>query len=452
MALKPGRKLMETRFQHQHILTQYMRRRHFLKGITVAAGGIALTPFLNACSDANATGGPVTLRFSSLPDQSEASNAQSFVAAFNKKYPEIRVDIEMLSSGDYHQKLLLQAASTSLPDLFWIEDQSVTVFAAKNTMLELDPYIQKTAFNVNDIYPSMLSLGQYKGKQYMLPRDYNHLVTTYNSSMFKAANVPLPSDGWTWEEFVSAAQKLVKKDAKGKTIQYGIDAANFNWWAIVVPAIRGFGGDVIDAHAKVIVDSPAATQGIEALYQLVKDGVATNFATAQTASFATNLAAMVFQVRPAMGGNKAVSEGKFTWNVTTFPRFPTPRVGTGASGYAISANTAHPDEAWKLLSFIVSPDGQKIFEQTGNSVPVLKSLQNDKDWLLPGLNNKAFVEFPEADTLPLELQLPPGAGGSTVSTDLTTLIGKVFLGLMTPRQMVAEWANRINQAIADVEQ
>ncbi len=442
---------MVTRFRNNNISTQELNRRRFLKGVTAAAGMTSLVPLLDACGGSSAPSGPVSLRFQVLPDQNEANNAKAFIAAFNKKYPDIHVKVEELSGGDYHQKLLLQTSSNTLPDLFWIEDQSVTTYAAKGTMLKLDTYIKQTGYQTSDIYPSMLQLGQYNGSQYMLPRDYNHLVTFYNIDMFKAAGVSLPQDGWTWDDFVSAAQKLTKKDASGKTTQFGIDGGNFNWWAVVIPAIRGFGGDVINSSGKSMVNSPEAIKAIEALNQLVKGGVATNFATSPSQSFSTNQCAMVLHVRPLVGTYKAASQGKFTWNAATFPKFPVNhRVGTGASGYSISAKTAHPDEAWKLLSFIDSADGQKIFEATGNSVPVLKSLQNDPAWLLPNLNNKAFTAFPEADTLPLEIQLPAGAGGSIYS-NLATLLQEVFLGKKTSQQMIQQWDQQINQSIADAK-
>ena len=102
-------------------------------------------------------------------------------------------------------------------------------------------------------------------------------MTFYNTDMFEAAGVPLPEDGWTWEQMVEAARKLTIKEGD-VTTQYGIDGSNFNWWAMAVPAIRGHGGEVVDESGKVVVDSDEAAAGIDALgYQLAKEGVATNY-------------------------------------------------------------------------------------------------------------------------------------------------------------------------------
>lgn len=395
----------------------------------------------------------VTLRFSMLQDPGEESNVQRFIDAFNEKYPNIKVVLEPIS-GDYEQRLILQAASRTLPDLFWASDQGVQVLGSKNLMLDLDPYITASGLDTSNFYQSMLDLGKVDGVQYMLPRDYNHLVTYYNTDMFEEAGVPLPEDGWTWAEFVDAAQALTKKDANGETTQYGIDGSNFNWWAIVVPAIRGFGGEVVTEDGEVVVDSPEAAAGIEALYDLVAKGVATNFAESDPETFVNGQTAMWFHVRPLVQVINDNAQGKFRWNVSTFPTFPVqPRVGTGTSGYGIYANTEYPNEAWALLSFIVSEEGQRIFSSTGNAVPVLKSLADDSVWTsVPreDLNYKAFTLYPEADTLPLEPRLPAISAGA-VNTARETLMEEIMLGIITPAEMVARWAEEIEQAVQQAQ-
>lgn len=395
----------------------------------------------------------ITLRFSMLQDPGEERNVQRFVEAFNEKYPNINVVLEPIS-GEYEQRLILQAASRTLPDLFWASDQSVQVLGSKNLMLDLDPYIAASSLDTSNFYQSMLDLGKVSGTQYMLPRDYNHLVTYYNVDMFKEAGVPVPKDGWTWQEFVDAATALTKKNADGETTQYGVNGDNFNWWAIVVPAIRGFGGEVVTEDGEVVVDSPEAAAGVEALYNLVQEGVATNFAEGDPETFINAQTAMWFHVRPLVQVVNENAEGKFDWNVATFPTFPVEhRVGTGTSGYGIYAGTEHPNEAWALLNFIVSEEGQRIFSSTGNAVPVLKSLADDPVWTsVPkeDLDYEAFTLYPEADTLPLEPRLPAGAAGA-VNTARETLMESVMLGTMTPAEMVSSWAEEIQQAVQQAQ-
>ncbi|CAA9377642.1 MAG: hypothetical protein AVDCRST_MAG93-8941, partial [uncultured Chloroflexia bacterium] len=304
----------------------------------------------------------------------------------------------------------------------------------------------------DDVFPSMLQLGQYDGGQYMMPRDYNHLVTFYNATAFKDAGLDMPEDGWTWEQCVEAARKLTKKDASGTVTQYGIDGSNFNWWAMAVPAIRGFGGDVVDANGKVVVDSDQAAAGINALYELAKEGIATNYAEKPSDTFQTGQCAMLFHVRPLLSGIWEAAKDKWQPAVATFPKFPVKgAVGTGTSGYAVSSKTTYPKEAAALVLFIASPEGQKVFNATGNAVPVLQSLANDPSWRgvpSPEVNQDAFVKFPEFDSLPVETLIPAGAAGP-YNTARDELMEQVFLGKMTAREMVTEWAARIDTGIKE---
>lgn len=399
------------------------------------------------------TGEKITLRVAVIPQQAEEDNVKKWAEGFNKQYPNIEIVPEQ-QTGDYLQKLYLQASSNTLPDIFWNGDGSVGNLAKKGLELDLGPYIEESGLDLGQYYDSMIELGQTDGKQYMMPRDYNHLVTFYNVDMFKAAGVPLPENGWTWEEFLDAARKLTKQDAGGQTTQYGVEGNTFNWWAVVIPAIRGFGGEVVDEQGKVVVNSPESTKAIDALYQLVKDGVATNFAEKGAAGFLTGNAAMTFSVRPFMQSADQAAAGKFAYDVVTFPKFPVNhRVGTGTSGYCISAQTEHPDEAWAFLEYIMSEDGQRVFSATGNAVPVLKSLAGDSAWRSAprtDLNHDAFVLYPEGDTLPPWDRLPVGASDALQSA-MSELMEKVMLDQLSPEDMVAEWATRIEQAIKDAQ-
>ena len=69
----------------------------------------------DAPDDLTPTDENITLRFSMLQDPGEEGNIQRFVEAFNEKYPNINVVLEPIDSGNYEQRLILQAASRTLP-------------------------------------------------------------------------------------------------------------------------------------------------------------------------------------------------------------------------------------------------------------------------------------------------------------------------------------------------
>jgi multiple sugar transport system substrate-binding protein len=407
----------------------------------------AAAPALPALAKSNGAQA-VTLRFSFNQDPAEASNITKLVNGFRQTHPNVQVKLEPIAGGTgqgaYDQKILTEAAGGTISDLFWCADVYTVELAKRGVMLDLNPYLSKYHVDTSNMYSSMLQLGQVDGHQYVMPRDYNQVVTYYNEDAFKAAGLGMPSLNWTFDEFVQACQKLVSKGH----MKYAIDA-NSTWWAVWVPFVRGFGGDVLSTDGKQFVfDSPEAMKGITALVDLTKNGYAVNPQKAPTQeAFMNGQAAMAFWVRPLDENFGATIKNKFRWNATRFPKLPVkPVIGTGMSGYAAAAHTKYPDLAAAFLGYIASPAGQKIFEETGNSVPVLKSLQNDPTWRnlpRPDFNNKAFFYDSQDATLPPEHNIPVTAVGP-YDTAITNAFEAVFLGRANVDTAFKQAAQQVN--------
>ena len=67
---------------------------------------------------------------------------------------------------------------------------------------------------------------------------------------------------------------------------------------------------------------------------------------------------------------------KFDWDAQVFPKGP--KGGRGwlisGGGYSILRTTKHPEEAWKLLTFLAGEDGQKALAETGLAQPAIKEI------------------------------------------------------------------------------
>ena len=137
-----------------------------------------------------------------------------------------------MDSTTYTQKLVIQAAAGTLPDIILTSDGQNLPFAHFGIALNMQPYVDKDpSYNISDIYPNFLNLGRVPGNPglYMIPFSADAVVTFYNKDMFKAAGVPFPQANWTYAQFLAAAQKLTKTDTSGKATQWGLDLAC--WWA-----------------------------------------------------------------------------------------------------------------------------------------------------------------------------------------------------------------------------
>jgi len=378
------------------------------------------------------------LRFAITVDPSEKKIAEAFINGFNKTYPNIKINIEPIA-GDYKTQLLSQVASNTLPDISWVPDNWVSIFAEKNVLLNLDPYIQASKLDLSDFYDSMLKMGKkyHKGSQYMMPRDYNQVVVYYNKDLFDEAKLAYPKDGWSWDEFVQTAKKLTKyKD--GKIEQYGVNAMLY-WPPVYQAIIQGFGGKLLDDKGNSLLNSDNAKQALNAMNDLVKSGATFNpFNPPPVDAFLSEKAAMAFAPRPVM---RSFYDASINFDVVTFPKLTTPVTGCGTSGYGISAKTKYPNETWAFLSYMVSKDGQLEFSKTGSAVPVLKSLANDPTWQnfpTPKYNHQAFVKFPEYNQVVDYLDGVPIEAQGDIEGKILNMLSDLFSQKKSVDQVISE--------------
>lgn len=295
--------------------------------------------------------------------------------------------------GEYTQKLITQAAAGTAPDLIWVSDTNFRTLAAKNLLVDLKQYYKKYKFNDKDMYESMLTCGQYGGKQYMMPRDYNRVVIVYSKPMFDEVGAQYPKNGWTWEEFKATARKFPKLSNSGKVyLRRGADL-NLNWGATTPQLIYGLGGSICDkvvGGTKANMNTPGTIAAIKELKALCDEGVLVNNYKNDIGGFGSGKIAMAATSFPNI--KEAVNEKGC--DVVTFPVMPKANyVGCGSSGYAVMKTSKCQEEAAGFALYVASPEGQKIFSKSGFCVPVLKSLANDKTWrdTVPGINYDALL-------------------------------------------------------------
>lgn len=341
--------------------------------------------------------------------------------------------------GDYTTKLVTQVSAGTAPDLIWISDTQVRQLASKGVLTDLSEYYDEMNINEDDIYESMLSTGMYEGKQYMIPRDYNHIVTYYNKALFDEAGVDYPTDGWTWEEFVDTAYKFPKKTGDIYT-QRGCQAW-LTWGATAPVILMGLGGTLTTPYpdgTSANFNTPGTVEALKEIKQLVDDGVLVNDYNNDIGNFNSGKVAMVFQTRSVLSSFiEAIGEENL--GVTTFPVLPEQHiVGCGTSGYAIVSSSACKEEAAKFLAYTISEEGQRVFSETGDCVPVLKSMATDEVWRnsVPGIPAEPFLDSPECDIL----QPCITVANDAASVRFDTCWKNAFSGLLTGVYSVEEAA------------
>ncbi len=400
---------------------------------------------------------PVTLRF--IPGGLIADMANQVIEAFQAEHRNITVEIEPIT-GDYNDKINTLRVAGQLPDVIYTSDARVKPFVANQVAANMEALAAKDKASqelLRDVYPVMLNLGRTRLAPglYMLPWSLDVLVLYYNKTMFQSAGVEFPKPTWTVDDLILAARKLTREAGEPATSQYGVNL-NWTWWAEYVPWMRGYGGDILSADGRrCTLDDPRSIEGIQAMADLVlKHRVApppgTNFGGDP---FQLGRVGMIFGIRNTTAVLRRTVKDTFDWDVELRPAFPVKRVtGMGTAGWTVTTQTKHPNEAWQLAKFLISPTAQRIFAQSYANVPVLQSMRNDPAWRSlppPPTNNDAFARAADYGTLPPEF---PAECGSVYTGDVQKIINEAITAILTGVKGTAaalrDAAAQINACIA----
>ncbi len=136
-------------------------------------------------------------------------SAEAQVAAFQKTYPNVKVNLVNAGTNTEEYTKLQNAikAGSGAPDVVQIEYYAFPQFALSDSLLDLAPY----GFGdlSGDYSPGTWGSVDFDGKIYGLPQDSGPMALFYNKEVFDQFGIAVPT---TWDEYVAAAEKLHAAD------------------------------------------------------------------------------------------------------------------------------------------------------------------------------------------------------------------------------------------------
>jgi multiple sugar transport system substrate-binding protein len=325
-----------------------------------------------------------TLRFyTSSGDHATAAN-NLMEEKFKEKYPNIDVAVEF-GAADYADKVFTMAAAGNLPDVMLTADIYTAPFVDAGVLLDMQPLADvDTEVDISDVYESILGLGRVEGDPglYMIPLSLDNVQVYYNVDMWENAGLEPPSADWTWDDFIEQCKAVQEANEGVKCVGIGADgssAGGFDWWAYVVPWIRGYGGDVLSEDGtQSTLSTEESLAGLQAYADLwVEHDVAIPLGGDLGGNCFINQRCATWLSIPIFAGvfRDGIEPGAFDWDVQIIPSHPEGRfTGMGTFGYAVSAGTEHPQEAWDFVKSIITEEGQETLARTYRAMPLLKSM------------------------------------------------------------------------------
>lgn len=324
---------------------------------------------------------------------------------------------------NYYQKLHLLVASDLTPDVMLTNSISFPIYASQGVFMDLRPLLAKSpsgegSLSERQFYPASLRAFTWKasnGRELLgaLPRDISDVAVFYNRNLFQKAGLPEPTAQWNWDQFLEDAKKLtVDTNNDGDPDQFGVSFYSKPplFW---LPFVWSAGGELFSPDLRrVILDSPEALQGLRFYANLRNQW---HVAPKKVESGGVTMSQLFLQQKIAMMVNGRWSvpvlreQAKFRWDVAPLPIGPSgqSRVGIDASGYAISAKTAHPRESMALLRFLLSRNAIAAVTQSGLIVPARRDVAESNLYLAPGQAPAHGRVFLDAITDGVPTHTPP---------------------------------------------
>jgi len=291
--------------------------------------------------------------FNELHQQAELAIIEDFM----RQNPDIEVEFVHMSNP--WEQIPIGHATGVIGDVVISSRDDFPNWQEIGVFRDLTPWLERDPDFVDAFVPQLMPLFQSPdGRQFGLPFAANGRgLTRYNRGLFDEFGIPHPGlEPWTWDELTENASKLVAYDAEGKIIREGIQIGThpmtiWTW----------FWSNGTDLFTPDFKQSTVNTAEVAETLQFLQDLVHV-YRVAAPPSAATSSAISLGHGPWAFQGwrtNYLAGTGPdygIMWNPYNGEYKRTAMIG--GSGMHVAARSRHPEEAWRLLQYLVSEEAQ----------------------------------------------------------------------------------------------
>jgi multiple sugar transport system substrate-binding protein len=326
----------------------------------------------------------------------ERSFYQQYGMLFSTVHPEVEIEVVSTSSVIYEEgkdmeKAMKDFIAEQKPDVLMIGEQEYESMAAEGKLYNLESFIKKDNFDLEGISPGIIDYIKQRsgGNLYGLVPSFYSQAIYYNKDMFNKYGIDLPEDRMTWEKLLQLAARF-PTDGTGEDRVYGLKAGyqtNLYYLGMAIGSSQGL-SYINPTSMQLMINSDSWKSVYEIADKAIKSG--SLYSEDPNASMTSSSSYEDYLLRdPFIGGKVAMTmEGSYlmeqikeaktrlkdkgiqNWDVVTVPVNPqNPEESTGMSIgqiFAIDANTANADAAWKFLSYINGDEFARVTSKLQN--------------------------------------------------------------------------------------
>ncbi len=324
--------------------------------------------FILGLCGCNSSDNRQVIKFASWGSKSEVDIIKPILAEYEKNNPDVKIEF-MHIPQNYFQKIHLLFASNTPPDVVFMNNLYLPIYANAGVLEPVDGWADLSVYDKN-----VLSALSWKANIYAVPRDVSNLVIFYNKDLFDKYGIKYPNENWTFEDFLKIGRKFKKE---------GIFAISFEKNPLFfLPYLMSEGGEIVNKAGTLTIYEEYSQRGLDFYADLRKKE---HIAPRAEESASATMAQMFLQQKIAMHLTgrwlvpKYREEAKFDWDIVPFPSGSAGSiVQLDASGWAVAKNSAHKEEARKLVNYLSSKNSIEKFTQCGLIVPARSDVATSK--------------------------------------------------------------------------
>ena len=235
----------------------------------------------------------------------------------------------------------------------------------KNQLMDIGDLIAKDNTDLTP-YGNVIDEMKLDGKLYGLPYRDDYWILYYNKDLFDKANIPYPTNDWTWDDFRTTARKLTSGEGTDK--KYGAYIHTWSKCYYMMGLLKGQ-GNIVEGDYSIFRD------GFQFLYDIqTKDKSAQDYATNKSLSAhyrglfeqgIIGMAPMGTWFTGMLITDKKDGKHNINWDVVKLPKLQGQGDATmgAVTPMVINAKSGNTDAAWTLMKYICGKEGATILAQ-----------------------------------------------------------------------------------------